>query len=115
MEKEEQADALIETFKEKLNAVANSNKGWNKKIQIVVDDISMGYLFQMGEDGTVANLDKYPVKGKAEPADATVHMTVEVMEGILEKRVNPVMAMTQGLIRIEGDMGALTRLGPVFM
>jgi putative sterol carrier protein len=115
MEKEELADNLMETFKERLNAVANSNKGWNKKIQVVVDEISTGYLLQMGDDGTVKSMDKYTLKGAPEPADATIHMNTEVMEGILEKRVNPVMAMTQGLIRIEGDMSALTRLGPVFL
>jgi putative sterol carrier protein len=116
MEKEELADKMAETFREKLNAMASANKGWNKKIEFCLDDINIRYRFTFQEDGTVPHIGKKPIEaGKAEPADATVHLTVDTMEGLMNKKINPVMAMTQGLLKIEGDMSALTRLAPVLM
>jgi putative sterol carrier protein len=116
MEKEELADTMAETFREKLNALANANKGWNKKIQFCLDDINICYIFEFEEDGTVPHIGKKMIKkGKTESADATVHLTVDTMEGLLNKQINPVMAMTQGLLQIEGDISALTRLAPVLM
>ena len=110
MEKRELAETMIETFRERLNSMANVNKGWNKKIVFHLDDIDVKYLLQFQEDGTV-NLEK----GTVESADASVRLTVDTLEGLLKKEINPVMAMTQGLIQIEGDMGVLTRLAPVLM
>ena len=116
MEKEELADKMAETFREKLNAMSSANKGWNKKIQFCLDDINIRYIFKFEEDGTIPQLDKKLMEGgKADPADATVHLTVDTMEGLMNKTINPVMAMTQGLLKIEGDMSALTRLAPVLM
>ncbi len=115
MEKEKVADTLMENLKEKLNSMANSNKGWNKKMQVCFSDINTGYLIHVGEDGTVKSFDKNPLKdGKGEPADATVYMTVDVIEGITKKEINPMMAMMQGKIRLEGDMGVITKLASIF-
>ena len=91
MEKEELADTMAETFREKLNALANANKGWNKKIQFCLDDINVSYIFKFEEDGTVPQIGKKLMeKGKTESSDATVHLTVDTMEGLLTKRINPV-------------------------
>jgi putative sterol carrier protein len=115
MEKEERADTLMEKLREKLDMLADSNKGWNKKIQISFDDIEKVYIIKLGEDGTVQQFDKRPLGEKDESADATVYMTVDVIEGIMKKEINPMMAMMQGKVRIEGDMSVLTKLAPVFM
>lgn len=114
MEKEMLADTLMETFKERLNALADINKGWNKKIQFCLDDINIGYVIQFKEDGTVGYVDKKSLeKGKVLPADVTVHLTVDVMDRIMKKEIHPVMALTQGLLRVEGELSALSRLLPV--
>jgi putative sterol carrier protein len=116
MEKEEYADKTMETIKEKLNGMADSNKGWNKKLQMCFTDINVGYLLQIGDDGTVSQFDKNPLKdGKGQPADVSIYATVDVMEGIMKKEINPMMAMMQQKISIDGDMSALTRLASVFM
>jgi len=116
MEKEEFADNLMETLKEKLNSMADSNKGLNKKLQMCFTDIDKGYLFHVGEDGTVTQFDKPPLKeGKGEPADVTVYTTVDVIDSILKRELNPMMAMMQRKIKIEGDMGLLTKLASLFM
>jgi putative sterol carrier protein len=115
MEKEELADTLMEKLRGKLDSMADSNKGWNKKIQISFKDIEKVYIIKLGEDGTVQQFDKKPLEEKDESADATVYMTVDVIDGIIKKEINPMMAMMQGKVRIEGDMSVLTKLAPVFM
>lgn len=114
MEKEEEADSLMETFKEKLNDMADSNKGWTKKIQICFEDIKTAYIIQIGEDGTVAQFDKKPLEEK-ESADATVNTTVDTIQGIMKKEINPMMAVMRGKVRIEGDMGVVTKIASAFM
>ncbi|MGD2249846.1 MAG: SCP2 sterol-binding domain-containing protein [Candidatus Methanofastidiosia archaeon] len=113
MDKEERADSLMETFKEKLDNMAESNKGWTKTIQVAFTDIEKVYIMGVGEDGTVQKFEKKPLAEK-ESADATVTMTVDVIDGILKKELNPMMAVMQGKIKIDGDMSVLTRLQPVF-
>lgn len=114
MDKEERADSLMETFKEKLDDIAESNKGWTKTIQMCFTDIEKAYILGVGQDGTVQQFDKKPLEEKSESADATVSMTVDVIDGILKKELNPMMAVMQGKIKIDGDMSVLTRLTPVF-
>ncbi len=114
MEKEVLADTLMEMFKERLNALANINKGWNKSIQFFLDDISIGYFIRFKEDGTVSYVDKIPLeKGKVESANVTVHLTVDVMDRIMKREIHPVMALTQGLLQVEGELSVLSRLLPV--
>lgn len=113
MAEEEQLDALMETFKQRLNNMADSNKGWNKKLQLCLEDIGKAYIIQIGEDGTVERSDKKPIAEK-ESADATINTTFDVLDGIMKKEINPMMAVMQRKIRIEGDMGVLTRLASVF-
>lgn len=113
MEKETQADALMEEFRGKFNSMAAMYKGWSKKIQFHLEDIEVVYVVQPGEDGTIKHIDKERVnKGKVGPADVTVHLTFQIMEGILKKEINPIMAMTQGLLSVDGDTNTLTRLLP---
>lgn len=113
MVEEERVDALVETFKQRLNGMADSNKGWTKKLQLCLEDIGKAYIMQIGEDGTVERSDKKPIAEK-ESADATVNTTFDVLDSIMKKETNPMMAVMQGKIRIEGDMSVLTRLASVF-
>jgi putative sterol carrier protein len=116
MENEELADTLMETAKGKLNEMADSNKGLNKKLQICFTDIDKGYLLHIGEDGTVDQFDKNPLtEGKGAPADVSVYTTVDVISKLIKKELNPMMAMMQGKIRIDGDMGLITKLASIFM
>lgn len=114
MEKETLADTVMETLKEKLNSMADSNKGWNKKIQVCFSDINVAYLVHIGEDGTVIQFDKKPLE-EAESADVAVHTTVDVLDGIMKRETNAMMAVMQGKIRIDGDMSVLTKLASAFM
>lgn len=109
MDKEEFADNLMETFKEKLNSMADSNKGWNKTLQLCLEDIKKAYIIAIGEEGTVDRFDKKSLDEK-ESADATIFTTVDTIDGILKKEINPMMAVMQGKVRIEGDMSSLTKL-----
>ena len=113
MEREELADTLAETFKERLNAMADSNRGWNKTLQLCLEDIEKVYIVKI-VDGEVENLDKKPMEEQDESADATVTTTVDTIDGLLKKEINPMMAMMRGKIKIKGDMGVLTRLASVF-
>lgn len=115
MNKEEFADNLMETFIGKLNSMADSNKGWNKKIQLCLEDVETAYIIQIGDDGTVEHSDKKPLQEKDESADATVYTTVDTIGGIFKKEINPMMAMMQRKIRIEGDMSVITKLASAFM
>ncbi len=114
MKKEELAHTLMETLKKELNAIADLNKGWNKKIQFTFTDINIGYLIELEEDGSVKHIHKKPLEeGTFEFVDATVSLTVEGMNSIMKKEINPVMAMTQGWLQVDGDMSVLARLLPV--
>lgn len=115
MNKEELADNVMETFIGKLNSMADANKGWNKKIQLCLEDIEKAYIIQIGDDGTVEHSDKKPLQEKDESADASVYTTVDTINGILKKEVNPMMAVMQRKVRIEGDMGVITKLSSAFM
>ena len=116
MEKEEFADTLMETIKEKLNSIADSNKGLNKNLQMCFTDIDKGYLLHIGDEGTVDKSEKNPLKdGKGVPSDVSIYTTTDVIDALIKKEMNPMMAMMQGKIRIEGDMGLLTRLASIFM
>jgi len=116
MEKEEFTDNLMETIKEKLNSIADSNKGLNKNLQMCFTDIDKGYLFHIGDEGTVDKSEKNPLKdGKGGPSDVSIYTTTDVIDALIKKEMNPMMAMMQGKIRIEGDMGLLTKLASIFM
>ena len=115
MNKEELADNVMETFIGKLNSMADANKGWNKKIQLCLEDIETAYIIQMGDDGTVAQSDKKPLQEKDESAHASVYTTVDTINGILKKEINPMMAVMQRKVRIEGDMSVITKLSSAFM
>lgn len=116
MEKEELVENLMQTLKEKLDGMADSNKGLNKKINLCFEDIDTGYLVHIGEDGTVQQFDKKSLEeAKASPSDVAIYMTVDVIDGIMKKEINPMMALMQGKIRIEGDMSVATKIASVFM
>ncbi|MBU6998179.1 MAG: SCP2 sterol-binding domain-containing protein [Theionarchaea archaeon] len=114
MDKEEYADSLMEKFKEKLNSMADSNKGQRKTFQLCLEDVEKAYLIKVGEDGTVEELNKKPLPEKDDSADISVYTTVDVIDGIMKKELNAMMAMMQGKIRIEGDMSALMKLASAF-
>lgn len=107
----DRADSLIQTLKENLNALSDINKGHKTAIQFSLTDINTQYVIHLKEDGTVTNIFKNAVE--KEPADVTVQLTVDIMESIMKKEIHPVMAMTQGLLTVEGDISVLTRLLPV--
>jgi putative sterol carrier protein len=114
MDKEEYADSLAEQFKDKLNSMADSNKGWKKTLQLCLEDVDKAYIIKIGEDGTVHDISKKPLLEKDSSADVSVYTTVDVIDGIMKKEINAMMAMMQGKIRIEGDMSALMKLASAF-
>ncbi|MGC1120371.1 MAG: SCP2 sterol-binding domain-containing protein [Candidatus Methanofastidiosia archaeon] len=114
MDKEEYADSLVERFKDRLNSMADSNKGWKKTLQLCLEDVGKAYIIKIGEDGTVYDTSKKPLLEKESSADVSVYTTVDVIDGIMKKEINSMMAMMQGKIRIEGDMSALMKLASAF-
>lgn len=43
-------------------------------------------------------------------ADATVHMTLDTLEKMSDKELNPMLAIMRGLVKIEGDRVAALEL-----
>lgn len=115
MATEQDADNLVETFKERINSKADSYKGLNKNLQFCLEDMGLTYLIHIGEEGKVTQVDKKPLKeGKFPSAHVTVITSMEVIDRLVKKELNPVMAMMQGKVRVEGDMGLLTKLASLF-
>ncbi|MBU7037839.1 MAG: SCP2 sterol-binding domain-containing protein [Theionarchaea archaeon] len=114
MDKEEYADSLLEKFKDRLNSMADSNKGWKKTLQLCLEDVDKAYIIRIGENGTVEEMSKRPLQEKDDSADASVLTTLDVIDSIMKKELNAMMAMMQGKIRIEGDMSALMKLASAF-
>jgi putative sterol carrier protein len=111
--KEQLADEVMKTMVQKLNENKGLTSGWGKMVQQVFTDIGVGYRLRFAMDGTVTS-EKVPASQiNLKDAAATVTAdNVETMKGFLDGSINPMEAMGNNLIKINGDMQALFKLLP---
>ena len=109
---ERQAEELIKTMINKINANAERIKGGGEAFQIVFRDISVGYWIKVSMGGSVERVEK-AIKKKE--SIATITTTISTLQGILDGAISPVSAMLSGQIQIEGTIETLMKLSAVFM
>ncbi|MCP9235648.1 SCP2 sterol-binding domain-containing protein [Lewinella sp. JB7] len=81
-------------------AAANApNLGKSIKLQL---DEGVIFIDMTGDQAKVSNEDK--------EADTTVTTTVDVLDQLRNGKINPMMAMMSGKVKIKGDMGLAMKL-----
>jgi putative sterol carrier protein len=110
--KEKQAEDLIKTIVEKINANSEKLKGWSGSFQIVFKDANGRYLIKVSSNGKVERVEK---NAKSEESVATITTTTEILQSILDGQTSPILAMMKGQIQVEGSIGNLMKLGAAFM
>ncbi|MBB4078420.1 putative sterol carrier protein [Lewinella aquimaris] len=81
-------------------AAANApNLGKSIKLQL---DEGVIFIDMTGDQARVSNEDK--------EADTTVTTTVDVLDQLRNGKINPMMAMMSGKVKIKGDMGLAMKL-----
>ncbi len=111
--KEQLADQVMKTIEDRLNENKNLSSEWGKMVQQVFTDIGVGYRLKFAMDGTVS-IEKVPASQiNLKDAAATVTCdNVETMKGFIDGIINPMEAMGNNLLKVNGDMQALFKLLP---
>lgn len=65
-------------------------------------DEGIVYLDLTGEEAVITNDDK--------EADTTIITSLETLDGLRKGKVNPMMAVMSGKVKIKGDMGLAMKL-----
>jgi putative sterol carrier protein len=86
-------------------AVQQSLQGFTKTLQFKFTDTDESWLIRT-VDGREATL----AQEALEMPDITITTTTDVLTGIMDKKVNAVMAYMQGKIQIKGSMEDLMKL-----
>jgi putative sterol carrier protein len=110
--KEKQAEELIKTIVEKINANSEKIKDWNQAFRIVFKDINVGYLIKVSMDGKVEKTEK-----DIEKKDSVVTIATEIntLQDILGGVISPMSAIFNGQLHIEGSIDTLFKLGAAFL
>jgi putative sterol carrier protein len=111
--KEMQAEELIKSITDKINANAGKMKEWDKAFRIVFKDANAGYLIKVSANGTVERVENETER--KEEAVATITTTTETLQNILRGVTSPISAMMLGQIQVEGSISNLMKLGAAFM
>lgn len=110
--KEKQAERLVKTIVEKINANSEKIKDWNQAFRIVFKDINVGYLIKVSMDGKVEKTEKDIEK---EDSVATITTETNTLQNILDGVISPISAIFNGQIQIEGSIDTLFKLGAAFL
>jgi len=84
-----------------INAQAKKNAPVGGTLKFVLDEHII-YLDGSGEENVVTNEDK--------DADCTISTSVETMQKLQSGKLNPMMAVMTGKVKIKGDMGLAMKL-----
>jgi putative sterol carrier protein len=80
--------------------------------------IDQSFRFEIADEGTwhVALHDGTVTvtEGGTASADATIRTSAEVFERIVSGKQNAVMAYMTGKVKVDGDLGAVTKLQKIF-
>lgn len=86
-------------------SVSVSLKGFTKTLQVSLTDLGEDYVFTL-KDGELCGLEK---KSVPDP-DVTVIVAGPLMEGIMSKTSNGILAYLTGRLKMKGSMDDLLRL-----
>lgn len=91
----------FETVLEKINAQANNVSPLDASVKFVLDEFVI-HIDGTGDSNVVTTDDK--------DADCVISTDMETFEKLKAGKVNPMMAMMMGKIKIKGDMGIAMKL-----
>ncbi len=91
----------LEELTAEISISAASAKISGKTIKLLLD-VGVVYIDLRQAPATVTNDDQ--------PADATITLTLDTLEKLSNKEINPMMAIMSGKVNIAGDMGAALQL-----
>jgi putative sterol carrier protein len=107
-----QADGLVKTIINRIDANAEKTKDWGKAFRIVFSDINVGYWIKVSMNGTVEEVKK---ETENRESVATITTTTDTLQNIFDGVTPPMSAMLNGQVQIEGSINTLMKLGAVFV
>jgi putative sterol carrier protein len=114
-EKKKLANDLIDEVTKRINANPEKSKGWGKALKLIFKDIDMAYWLKLSMDGTVETVEKGSITQlETKESVATLNMTTDTFQGVLNGSISPVGAFLKGAIKIQGSIDALLKLASAF-
>ncbi len=111
VDKNKQAEDIINTVVKKINDSAELNAGWGKTLQVWFTDINAGYCINVAMDGHVGSVDK--VAEKKQTA-VTFNLPVQTFVDIVNKTISSKAAMNNGVLKVDGAVTDLIKVGMFF-
>ena len=112
VDKDKQAEELMNEVVKRINESAEAMEGWGKAFQMFFTDINTGYWVKVAMDGHVEKFEK-GMKDRKESA-AVISIDVDTFGGILNKTTGAQEAMNKGKIKIDGGLAELIKLNLIF-
>jgi putative sterol carrier protein len=114
-EREKTADDLIKSIAARINKKPERTKGWGKAIKIFFTDTKTAYWTKLSMEGTVEEMEKGSLDQLQDKvAVATLEMTTETLQGILNGSISPVETFLRGKVKVQGSIDALLKLASAF-
>ncbi|MBX3280211.1 MAG: SCP2 sterol-binding domain-containing protein [Acidobacteria bacterium] len=93
---EDTRDLTVEEFTHGMNHLLGEQSGLDATIKIAFEDDRVIFIDGKSTPNAVNNEDQ--------PADVTLRLSLETLNKIYRRELNPVMAAMTGKVRIEGDL-----------
>ena len=114
-EKNKLAEDLVKEITERIDKNAEKTKGWGKAIRLMFTDIDVAYWIKLSMNGTVEAVEKTsPNLLQTKEAVATLSMSTDTLQGLLNGSISPVAAFLKGSIKIQGSIDTLMKLALAF-
>jgi putative sterol carrier protein len=95
----------IEQVTEQFESAKGKMPNLGKSLKFQFDE-GIVHLDLTGDEPVITNLDK--------EADTTIITSLETLDGLRKGKVNPMMAVMSGKVKIKGDMGLAMKLQSFF-
>jgi putative sterol carrier protein len=102
---EENRDFTIEEFTVGMRERLGENSGLDATIKFVFNDGGIIFIDGKSTPNKVTNDD--------DPAEVTLKMSVEILNKLRRKEINPMMAVMMGKIKVEGNVMAAMKLDQI--
>ena len=96
------ADHTVEEFTVGMRELLGKNSGLDAKIKIVFEDDQIILIDGKSLPNTVTNVDQ--------PSDVTLKMSLQTLNKLYRRELNPMMAAMTGKIKVEGDLRQAMKL-----
>jgi putative sterol carrier protein len=96
----------LEQVTERVRATVGNNSGLDAKIKFKFGDVGTLYIDGKSQPNQVHNTDQ--------DSDITISVSMENFERIIDKQLNPKLALMTGRMRLRGDIRIAMRLDKVF-